>query len=452
MELMAEQLKNKILSTDNTEKYYPITGKRYYISQNGSDDNDGLSPETPFATHLALEKVKLEWGDAVLFERGSLFRINDTIWVQSGVTYGSYGTGEKPKIYASPADYAEKEWRETDDKNVWQAAFNYEPATGIVFNGGEDYGTLRHGDKVVKSPKGRWHFEGDATVNANGEFYHDYPNGTIYLYCDKGNPADVYDSIEIMSDVFVFRAKERDAEHIVIDNICMKYVGAFAVSISFSKGHISVTNCEIGYVGGLYHVNCSVRYGNAIEFWEGYRNITVENNWIYQTFDTAVTWQGRTRGMCENISFCGNLLEYNNSDIEFFEYEGAVLRNFKMDNNIMRFTNGGWGTRVGDSGIRSEIEGCLRGLFKRITTIENVSFSGNTMFYPLRRIINCHTVEGQLENVKCENNTLYFSPKGRTTNEVVRVVYNDVIESEDFEGLKRALSLFDESMDIKYIN
>ena len=118
----------------------------------------------------------------------------------------------------------------------------------------------------------------------------------------------------------------------------------------------------------------------------------------------------------------------------------------------MRFTNGGWGTRIGDSGIRSEIEGCLRGLFRRITTIENVSYSGNIMYYPLRRIINLQSVEGQLDNVKCENNTLYFSPSHRTTNEVVRIVYNDVIESTDFEGLRNALSLFDDSMDIKYID
>ena len=56
------------------------------------------------------------------------------------------------------------------------------------------------------------------------------------------------------------------------------------------------------------------------------------------------------------------------------------------------------------------------------------------------------------KNVKCENNTLYFSPSHRTTNEVVRIVYNDVIESTDFEGLRNALSLFDDSMDIKYID
>ena len=46
----AEKLKNKILNSKNTEENYKITGKKYYVSSNGDDSNDGLSPKKPFKT------------------------------------------------------------------------------------------------------------------------------------------------------------------------------------------------------------------------------------------------------------------------------------------------------------------------------------------------------------------------------------------------------------------
>lgn len=47
------------------------TGTAYYVSNNGDDSNDGLSPETPFATMERLNKIRFSFGDAVFFERGA---------------------------------------------------------------------------------------------------------------------------------------------------------------------------------------------------------------------------------------------------------------------------------------------------------------------------------------------------------------------------------------------
>ena len=451
MRLDAEQLRKQILYTDNTEKYYQIKGKKYYISQNGSDSNSGLSPESAFASHEALENVTLAPGDAVLFERGSYFRIKKSIRVESGITYGSYGEGEKPVISTSPHNYAQQTWTETDDENVWQASFNYEPATGIIFDEGKEYGTLRHGDVVTKTPSGKTYYDGDVKLKENFEFHHDFKSGIIYLYCDKGNPSDIYNSIEILSNMTAIVRKENGIENVVIDNLCIKYCGGMGIAIGYSKGNISVTNCEIGYIGGRYFYGGRVRYGNAIEFWEGYHNITVKNNWIYQTYDSAITWQGRARIPVENVVFNQNLLEYNHCDIEFFEYNS--LRNFKMDDNIMRFTSGGWGDRSVDCDPREEIEGCVRGMFSRLTgAVENVSFSGNEMYAPMKRIINCPLNEGQLEHITCKNNILYFSPSHRASDEVIRVETDKPISSTNREELEKAMSLFDDSMDIKYID
>ena len=87
----ATELRNKILNAKNTEENYKITGKKYYISPGGDDTNDGLSEETPFRTPFVLSGLDLKSGDAVLFERDSIFRISSTISTKSGVVYGSYG-------------------------------------------------------------------------------------------------------------------------------------------------------------------------------------------------------------------------------------------------------------------------------------------------------------------------------------------------------------------------
>lgn len=80
----AEQRKQEILSCD-TEivksdtfiKGETYTGTAYYISNSGSDENDGLSPETAFATPAALKNVGLQSGDAVFFERGGIWRATE---------------------------------------------------------------------------------------------------------------------------------------------------------------------------------------------------------------------------------------------------------------------------------------------------------------------------------------------------------------------------------------
>ena len=46
------------------------TGTAYYVSNSGDDANDGLSPETAWATIDRLNAQPLQYGDAVFFERG----------------------------------------------------------------------------------------------------------------------------------------------------------------------------------------------------------------------------------------------------------------------------------------------------------------------------------------------------------------------------------------------
>ena len=82
----------------NTTDNLVITGKIYYVSNEGDDENDGLSPERPWKSMRKVNCSVYEEGDAVLFRRGDLFRGN-VGRRHNGVTFGAYGTGKKPTFY-----------------------------------------------------------------------------------------------------------------------------------------------------------------------------------------------------------------------------------------------------------------------------------------------------------------------------------------------------------------
>jgi hypothetical protein len=76
----------------------------YYISANGNDANDGLTPATP-KTFASVNSLDLTTIKQVLLKRGDSFTGTITVGTSGTstkpITYGSYGSGNKPKIYGS---------------------------------------------------------------------------------------------------------------------------------------------------------------------------------------------------------------------------------------------------------------------------------------------------------------------------------------------------------------
>lgn len=400
----AEALRKEILNAKNTAENYKITGTTYYVSSKGDDSNSGLSPDKPIKSIENISGLNLQKGDAVLFERGSVFRMYTALLTVSGVTYGSYGTGEKPKFYTSPVNFVNVKWEPSTKKNVWKIDWIYSDAGVMVFDHGKQIGYRRTSLRKLEK---------------NTDFFQDDSTGTMYLYCDKGNPAKSYESIEIGIRMSMFNIPS-GVRDVIIDNICFKYGGVFAVNATWNTSGISITNCEIGYIGGCT-ISSSGRYGNAIQFWTGAKDIVCKNNWIYHTFDTAISWQGY--GGIEysyyDINFSNNLFEYNNCDIEIWAGDGAEVKNFIMEDNIMRFTANGWGTRMDDAGSRG-IEGCFVGHFENMV-VENVVIKNTLIDCPGRYIVNLGILASDAQtNIKVSGTTFHINPKYRNTNEVIR--------------------------------
>ena len=442
-EPQADTLRKKILNTENTEKLYKISGTKYYISSSeGDDNNDGLTPETALKSINGMDKILPKEGDAILFKRGDVFRFGKEIVTYNNIIYGAYGDGVKPKIYGSPENYAQNNNWKKHNETVWKISFNYPEACGLVLNHSELIGIKK---------------ENVEDLHKNGDYYHDIKGETFYLYCDKGIPSSVYFDIEIMPTITLFDAIH-DSENIVIDNLCLKYTSSFAVHVVDAQ-NFTVTNCEIGFTGGKWTNSHErkLRYGNAIEFWEGAVDVKVENNWIYQTFDSALTWQGKIGCEYKNISFSGNLFEYNNCDIEFFEND-ATLENFRIENNIMRFTSLGWGTKREDGGIRG-IEGVVRGVTgshpqNKPTNVISAYFTNNIIDCPSRQIINWSWEPEHSKTIHTSGTKLYVKESYRSMKNCLQGLQTQKGQSyykssaTDFEELKNDFKIFEKNAKI----
>lgn len=112
------------------------TLRSYYVSNAGSDSNNGTSTGTPWQTIAHVNAQTFSPGDSILFNRGDTWREQLTI-PSSGasgnpITISSYGTGAPPAINGSNL-VASGSWTNTSG-NVWQAAVTTQPNL-VWFNG-----------------------------------------------------------------------------------------------------------------------------------------------------------------------------------------------------------------------------------------------------------------------------------------------------------------------------
>ena len=76
----------------------------YYVSAEGDDANDGITPETPIKTLSKASSLSLKAGDSVLFRKGDTFVVNLRYSDLEGsketpIAIASYGEGdERPVI------------------------------------------------------------------------------------------------------------------------------------------------------------------------------------------------------------------------------------------------------------------------------------------------------------------------------------------------------------------
>lgn len=353
-----ELCEKRIAEIRNTQTNVKVSGKSYYVSAEGDDANDGLSPEKPWKTMKRVtEAEELCAGDGVFFRRGDEFR--GQVFTKSGVTYSAYGSGKKPVMRGFHKNVADASlWKKTEIEGIWEYAevceldignivFNDKLCARKIYRSDEEDGT--HLDSCKKIIFNDWH-----DLCEDFTFFHETESLKVYLRCNAGNPAELYNDIEFTPRLSIF--PNRGTENVLIDNLCFSN-GNFGVSGKCPNE--TIQNCEFRWIGGCIQAGpCKFSpsrrfptpYGNGIEIYGEAVNFTVDNCYFWQNYDAAMTHQigskGNTEVHTDNVKYINNVCEECVYSVEIFlgesELDNRSNNNTLVANNILR-KGGGFG-------------------------------------------------------------------------------------------------------------
>ena len=336
-----------ILNTEteivHSDTYIPgetYTGTAYYISNDGNDDNDGLTPETAWQTISKLAQEAGGWeregvlkpGDAVFFRRGDIFRDQNFHLGTDGLTFSAYGEGEKPIFTTSSENGSGGEkWEliydDNTGKKIWKFYRDMSDVSRLILNDGEAITTRIYefydGNGYIScEATGWWQHEAegvtlldtllpledsmieDLTIISRPERFEgwDYIDcgvGPLYLRCDSGNPGELYDSIEFteyaMSPNIYLCASD-----CVFDNISFRCNGKSYIQPDKWKEvqNTVIQNCEFAY-GGCTGTFYREREDGALVvevqgdgIYNIVRNTTIQNNYFHDGATSSVTYEG----------------------------------------------------------------------------------------------------------------------------------------------------------------
>lgn len=402
----AEERKNTILNSPTTivkaDEYImgeTYSGTAYYVSNNGSDENDGLSPDTPFATVDVFNDIELQYGDAIFFERGSMWRTVELPWsIRSieGITVSAYGEGAKPAFYGSEENGTGSEkwelfYSDDEGKKIWKFYREMTEVASIVLNEkefvlrdvaywdgeayfqisdkylistGKSYDVIQHLPDMWCFPAinypdvshlsteevfGMRLFRNWDSETGEAIFY----TGPLYLRCDAGNPGELYDDIEFIEP---YAFNDGMSAYQTYDNLCIKYSSMNFTSGNDGNGETCngvVQNCEFGWMGGnvvgytpkdnadgiQHNFGCYGRNSGAIAInGSGY---TVRNNYVHNAFQEGIALE--TFDDCNTMEDCiisGNLIERSTQAILLCNWDEEVrqdhiFKNITVENNIV---------------------------------------------------------------------------------------------------------------------
>ena len=350
-------------------------GPKYYISGSGDDSNSGRSPDSPWRTLSALDNRVIAPGSSVLFRCGDIWR--GSFRAAPGVTYSSYGDGDKPALYGSPFDGAkEGGWTEVFP-DVWRYSEKLlDDCGGIVFDGGKYHGYKR----VVNWEKGipednisREPFRGYFDLTEDLSFWHDLgrekirngEGGYVYLRSELGDPAERFGEIEFLPRVHGISV---GGDNVTIDGIKIMYCGAHGIAAGTVKG-LTVRDSVLGWIGGglqYYRDGRPVRFGNGIEIYGGCMDYTIENCHVFQCYDAGLTFQYSSGGdepiYMDGVVFRNNLIEDCVYSVEYFLGKPAdgradrQMKNILIGGCVMRRAGYGWGIQRPDKTTPAHIK------------------------------------------------------------------------------------------------
>ncbi len=325
------------------------TGTAYYVSNDGDDNNDGLTPETAWQSVGKLlqelnqrEDCAMKPGDAIFLRRGDIFRLPWCLSVSlDNVTISAYGEGEKPILTASSENGSgEEKWElvyeDGTGKKIWKFYRDMRDTSMVVLNNGEAI-TRRviefytEDGYISCTDSNDWSMHMDTSNPETGvtllgkllplqdamtedlnlisrpvrsdpdSNYGESGVGPLYLRCDKGNPGQIYSSIEF-AEMDITSIIWLGASDVVFDNLSFRCNGNSWIKAQFGLPwwdieNTLIQNCEFAYDGGSVTQYNTTPEGTRFVAAQGdgiygvVKNTTIRNNYFHDTMSNTVGFE-----------------------------------------------------------------------------------------------------------------------------------------------------------------
>ncbi len=364
---------------------YPSHARKYYVSNEGNDSDDGRSPSTAWASINKINNASLQPGDSIFFESGGLWR--EALEIPSSgsesdyIYFGPYGEGPRPRIYGSETSA----WSEYA-ANIWVSDQSFEnPASG--YPGGVFF---EAGDTILWG-QAQKDLVDDLSADRDWTWY----DGNIYIY-NSSDPASEYSSVEVGQRDFCIYFDEHD--YLAFDSLDIRYskLAGFKEQWPFNnETGLEVKNCYVSHIG----IKGS-RVGYGIEFWHS--DSHVHNNIIRECGRRAISTrpQDASSGRLHDV-----LIEYNtisncyHAGIDIAGEELATFENLTVRYNYIyetenQHTVAPEGYSMAHIGINGK---------ETANSFTNIMVYANISVAPTQPSIIIYN--GQ--NIKVYNNTLY---------------------------------------------
>jgi len=322
----------------------------YYVSNDGDDDDSGMTPGTAWQTIEHVNGQTFEPGDSILFRRGDTWRetlrISSSGTPSSWITFGAYGEGGKPRLLGSEQAVG---WTEVAP-NVWRSSTSLNDPYLDYDSNGEVYfeewdGTTSWGDQQAYR---------DSFSNMIEEYDWSWNANTIYVRAPS-NPASRYAAVEVPQRDSVVRFPEAPyhdpVEYVTIDNLEIMYAMRHGIYPGYNEVEVEglrITNNHIGFIGvkggrsayciAAWHSDMLIQ-GNRIHDC-GRRGVSL-NTYTTNTPDLTVS------DVTIDSNHFYNGFHTTSVDVSSLPGLGHTVTNFTFSNNLVDDT-GRWGSGIHD--------------------------------------------------------------------------------------------------------
>lgn len=275
----------------------------YFSYSEGDDGNSGLSPRFPKKNPEAYSGTS---NINVLLKCGDTFKMTESFKVGNNCVLAAYGEGDRPVLdYYREFEYAFEKVEECE--YVWVADLS----ESEVCNGSANKSNCNIGQLLIEGEV-NWKRKVGSTSDifqpasldqaADGSWATDWNSSKLYLFSET-DPND----LTILYAPPLHAVAIDDVKNVVFRGIEITGSGMHGVSMKDVED-ITISNCYIHHIGGSVLVSAGIRYGNAIQLWNGGKNVLASYNVSDWIFDTCYTNQGNDAECIEeNIVFENNI-------------------------------------------------------------------------------------------------------------------------------------------------